>query len=243
MIVAAAQLTARAGDVAHNLDQHLAAARLAAKHGADLVAFPELSLTGYEPTLARQLALDVDAPSLDPLDRASANLKLTLAVGLPTVGSNKPYITQLFFRPDQGRIACSKQRLHSDEQPYFSGGKAPRCLTMADEVIAPAICFEALNADHAEAAAAAGATVYLACVAKPAAGIAAAETRFPAFARQHGFCVVMANATGLNDNFTSAGRSAAWGPNGQAIGQLEPDRAGLLLTNTRTHQTTVIHLD
>ena len=40
---------------------------LAAKHGVDFLLFPELSLTGYEPSLARELAQAPDAEILQPL--------------------------------------------------------------------------------------------------------------------------------------------------------------------------------
>jgi predicted amidohydrolase len=49
MRIGAAQLRPVAGDVASNLAKHLELIDVAAALGADLVYFPELSLTGYEP--------------------------------------------------------------------------------------------------------------------------------------------------------------------------------------------------
>jgi len=46
--IAVAQTCPVAGDVQANLDEHIHLARLAAKEGAQVVVFPELSLTGYE---------------------------------------------------------------------------------------------------------------------------------------------------------------------------------------------------
>lgn len=46
--IAVAQTCPVAGDVQANLDEHLRLARLAAEEGAQVVVFPELSLTGYE---------------------------------------------------------------------------------------------------------------------------------------------------------------------------------------------------
>ena len=45
--IALAQTNTRLGDVAHNLEHHLSLAREARQNGADLLVFPELSLTGY----------------------------------------------------------------------------------------------------------------------------------------------------------------------------------------------------
>ena len=47
MRVAAAQIECRPGDIRANLDAHLTALRRARSEGADLVVFPELSLTDY----------------------------------------------------------------------------------------------------------------------------------------------------------------------------------------------------
>jgi predicted amidohydrolase len=47
MTLALAQLNTRLGDVKANLEKHLAMADEACRSGADLVVFPELSLTGY----------------------------------------------------------------------------------------------------------------------------------------------------------------------------------------------------
>ena len=46
--IAVAQTCLVAGNVQGNLDEHIRLARLAAKEGAQVVVFPELSLTGYE---------------------------------------------------------------------------------------------------------------------------------------------------------------------------------------------------
>ena len=45
--IALAQINTRLGDVQANLEKHLALADQARKAGADLLVFPELSLTGY----------------------------------------------------------------------------------------------------------------------------------------------------------------------------------------------------
>ena len=46
------------GDIHHNIENHTKFIELAISHRADMVVFPELSITGYEPTLAKELATD-----------------------------------------------------------------------------------------------------------------------------------------------------------------------------------------
>jgi predicted amidohydrolase len=77
--VALAQIDTRLGEVQANLDKHLARIEAARLAGADLVVFPELSLTGYQlqdltPTVARRAA--GDDPIFKPLLAASRKLDI-----------------------------------------------------------------------------------------------------------------------------------------------------------------------
>ena len=72
--LALAQINTRLGDVEANLEKHLELARQAHQQGADLLVFPELSLTGYvlqdlAPTVAHRPA--EDDPIFRPLLEAS----------------------------------------------------------------------------------------------------------------------------------------------------------------------------
>ncbi|CAI3802939.1 Glutamine-dependent NAD(+) synthetase [Pseudomonas sp. MM221] len=66
MKLCAVQLASLKGDLPGNLQRHLACIEQAAALGAELVVFPELSLTGYEPSLARQAALPVSLRTAGP---------------------------------------------------------------------------------------------------------------------------------------------------------------------------------
>jgi predicted amidohydrolase len=52
----AAQPLAVGGDIDANVLEHSRLARAAAREGASVLVFPELSLTGYEPELGEELA-------------------------------------------------------------------------------------------------------------------------------------------------------------------------------------------
>jgi predicted amidohydrolase len=54
--IAVAQTCPVKGDVQANLAEQLRLTQIAASEGAQIVVFPELSLTGYELRLARALA-------------------------------------------------------------------------------------------------------------------------------------------------------------------------------------------
>lgn len=56
MKICAAQTRPFKGDIQKNIDTHKKLINLAVSNGADLIFFPELSLTGYEPKLSKELA-------------------------------------------------------------------------------------------------------------------------------------------------------------------------------------------
>ena len=69
MKIAVAQARPVKGDIQANISNHLKLIEQASLEGADAVFFPELSLTGYEPTLAKELAGNQDdhePPTTDP---------------------------------------------------------------------------------------------------------------------------------------------------------------------------------
>lgn len=81
--IALAQTDCVLGDVDANLENHLEQIGKAAKEGAQLVVFPELSLTGYSlrdlvPSVARKL--EADDRILKPLLKASQELDLVVSL-------------------------------------------------------------------------------------------------------------------------------------------------------------------
>lgn len=85
--VAVAQIEPRLGDVAGNLDVHLGALAQARGLGADVLVFPELSLTGY--VLRDQvadLAEPVDGPALSRLAAAAHEAGVDVIVGFAEDG-------------------------------------------------------------------------------------------------------------------------------------------------------------
>ena len=65
MKIGAVQLQPIPGDILSNVARHLNFIQVAVDQDADLVFFPELSLIGYEPTLAQSLATDKTDGRLD----------------------------------------------------------------------------------------------------------------------------------------------------------------------------------
>jgi predicted amidohydrolase len=123
----------------------------------------------------------------------------------------------------------SKQHLHADELPYFVAGDGQVTLAAGKDVVAPAICYESLLDEHSAQAAALGATVYVASVAKSAKGVAKAEAHYPSVARRHSMPVLMANCVGACDDFEAAGGSAVWSASGERLAALPATVEGILV--------------
>jgi predicted amidohydrolase len=67
--------------VATNIVAHGEAVVRAAAAGVAVVVFPELSLTGYEPRLAAELAVTAADARLDVLQQAAERHQITLSQG------------------------------------------------------------------------------------------------------------------------------------------------------------------
>ena len=71
MKIAVAQTRPVKGDIKANIEHHKKMINLAISHGADMIIFPELSITGYEPELAKELATNQDDSRFDELQQIS----------------------------------------------------------------------------------------------------------------------------------------------------------------------------
>lgn len=242
MKLIAAQMLATPGNIEHNIARHEQIIHLAASHGADVLLFPELSVTGYEPQLAQALAMSPMDERLDGFQALSDRHGMLIAVGVPTRGQQGIEISMVTFQPGQVRSAYSKQHLHADELAFFSAGTQPRVLHHAGVLLAPAICYESLQAGHAQQAAASGAQVYLASVAKSERGVAAANAHYPSIAWQHSMVVLMANCVGPSDTFIGAGQSAVWDAEGQRVGGANAAEEALLVYDTQSGQARVVRV-
>jgi predicted amidohydrolase len=241
MKICAVQLRPIAGDIAANLLKHIWCAETAASHGADLIYFPELSLTAYEPSLAKTLAMTSDDTRLAVFQQLSDAHNLTIGVGLPLKRDDDVQIGMVWCAPKVSRRVYAKQQLHSSELAYFVSGINQLVIRINDHNIAPAICYESLQSSHTDSAAKLGADIYLASVAKSANVLDKAMPHYPLVARQHHMFVLMANSVGACDSWQSVGQSAVWGRDGVLLAQMDSESEGWVMLDTLTAKAS-IHL-
>lgn len=231
MKIAAAQIQPIKGDITQNINTHIHWIKNAISNQVDAIFFSELSLTGYEPTLAKTLAMSIEDTRLDIFQELSNQGKITIGLGLPFQNKDKPLIGLAIFQPHVSRQFYAKRYLHEDELPYFSQGKQQIYLNVKGYRLAPAICYESLLKVHASEVLQAKEMIYMACVAKSQEGYQRALTHYPIIAKQYNATIIMANSTGQCDNFRSVGQSTIWDTNGKIVQRLTTDKEGLLIYN------------
>ncbi|MBC3256657.1 carbon-nitrogen hydrolase family protein [Pseudomonas paralactis] len=219
LTLAAAQTLSIAGDVAANISRHLVFMQAAAEQGVQLLVFPELSLTGYEPTLAADLAIAPNAPLLAPLREMARELQLTAVVGMPIrlASQTQVMIGALVLGADGSVAVYTKQHLHPGEEVAFAAGQGGAALAWGDDRVALAVCADFSHASHPRQAAQAGANVYAAGVLISEGGYAKDSALLQSYAAEHRLLVLMANHGGPSGGWACAGRSAIWGADGRLL--------------------------
>ncbi|MFJ5355999.1 carbon-nitrogen hydrolase family protein [Pectobacterium sp. CHL-2024] len=243
MKICIAQISSVAGHIDENMKKHQDMIIAAARNAVDIIVFPELSLSGYEPSLAEGLALPPEDIKFDAFQSMSDEYGVSIAVGYPVKFSDGIKITMIIFQPEKETLFYSKQLLHPDEIPFFKQGKQQTTVSVEGKVVVPAICYESLQPTHALEAAKLGADLYVASVAKSANGVVRAYAHYPAIARKHGMFALMANAVGKADNFICAGQSAIWDREGKLLIQANATQEALLILDTETGKVMMIEKD
>lgn len=131
MKVAAAQITSVLGDIERNIEHHLEYCDIAIGNKAELIVFPELSLTGYSlKDLNFMISLELDKTKI--LDKLKAkSKKISIVCGLAEEDENFAIYNSGIFISD-GEIKFSHRKIYPptyglfEEFRYFSRGKECR---------------------------------------------------------------------------------------------------------------------
>jgi len=236
MKICIAQTKAVKGDIAQNIVRHKKLAEFAALRSSQIIIFPELSLTGYEPALANGLATHKDDARFNDLQLVSDKRNIVIGAGIPIRSDKGILIGMIIFRPLQPSQTYFKQYLHPDEEPYFIKGPPQKVLQGVNDHIALAICYEISVSEHAKRAYENGAEIYIASVAKTADGIEKAFETLATTAKKYSMIVLVSNCVGDCEGKQAGGRSAIWNNKGILLEQLNDKDEGIIVFDTTTKE-------
>ena len=213
LTIAVAQPGCAAKDVRANAFEHAAVIR-----GVDarLVAFPELSLTGYELDAA---PVAVDDPNLEPLVAACTETGSIALVGAPVAGENGNNIATL--RVDAGgvEVAYRKSHLGGDEPRWFAPGDGTVAIDVDGWRVGLGICKDTGVDAHVAGVAALSVDLYVAGLVHLPEELRLQEERAGRIARACGAYVGFASFAGPTGGgyVRTSGMSSIWAADGTAL--------------------------
>jgi len=198
--------------------------------GADLVIFPELSLTGYELTLASELAVEKDCAIFHTLSRSAIENNITMVVGCPLKnGSAKPSIGAVICFANGDIDYYTKQYLHTGEDKYCCAGKQGYQFSVAGHQITLAICADFTEPKHAQDAAKQGADLYVVSAMISASGYALDSAILSEIASTHRMPVLLSNHISKTGGWDACGKNSVWSASGSLVQSTGHKRPCLLV--------------
>ncbi len=245
--VAVGQFLPRIGDLEFNRNKILEQAHDAAAQGADLIAFPELCLTGY---LLRdetfQCGLSADDSFLDPVKEISR--KLAIAIGLVEKDPSHRYYNSAFYYED-GLLRHIHRKIYLptygifEEKRFFAEGDRIRAFDAKFGRTGMLICNDLWHATAPWLLAMDGADLLLVHAASPTRRVSAEEisdnTRIWNLLLAHtakslSNFVIFANLCGYQDGIHFWGGSGIYAPNGRILVQADIQKEEVIVATLDT---------
>jgi len=230
--LALAQINTRLGDVEANLDKHLSLIRDARSQGADLIVFPELSLTGYVlqdivPTVSHQ-PVD-DDPVFKQLLKASREIDMVVGF-VDEDRRHRFFIASAYL--SQGKVLHVHHKVYLptyglfDEGRFFAWGDAIRAFDTRFGRLGILICEDFWHASPPYLLWLDGADILLLTSASPGRGLNDEDRLESArwverinqsYASLFTAFVAHSNRVGFEDGLHFWGGSTVFDPNGELV--------------------------
>jgi predicted amidohydrolase len=211
-----------------NLARHVSAVEQALRDGVDAIAFPELSLTGYNvQDAAQDMAMHIDDPRLDPLRELSRRICI-ICGGIELSDDYGVYNSAFMFEDGLSRSVHRKIYLPTygmfEELRYFSAGQQVQSVVSRRlGRIGVAICEDFWHVSVPYLLAHQGAKLLLVLMSSPlrlspGGGTPGIVSQWQTIAGTSAFLfscyVACINRVGTEDSFTYWGNSSMTGPDG-----------------------------
>lgn len=245
--IALVQMRCEKGALARNLDATRASLAEAAANGAEIVCFPEASLTGYvDPTRYPGALLTLQSPEVACFVALTGEMHVTALAGIveanPDDARARPYLTQLVAR-DGVLLGIYRKRTIPDDEAYlYTPASVPAVFSGPKATFGVAICADIESPVVFADCAARGARLVFECSAPGLYGEQATrdwaagyrwwrgecEAKLGRYARENGIFIASATQAGRTRDEDFPGGGYVFGPDG-ALFSATPDwREGVL---------------
>ena len=235
--IALAQINCKREDKKENLTKIEKTVIKAKKQAADLVIFPELSLTGY---VVRdqiyELAETIPGPSTKVIDDISRKTKAHIIFGMPELSEKTQatiYNTAVLVGPEGfiGKYRKMYLPTHSvfEEKRYFRLGYQAAVFDTVLGKVGLIICYDIFFPEVSRLTRLKGAQLMVCISASPATRRAFFETLTVARAMENTAFLAYVNLVGIEDGLQFWGGSRIVGPNGKVLVQAKYDDEDLVM--------------
>ncbi len=251
LTVAAVCMNAIPGKVEENLSRIQALVRESAKQGADIVCFPELSVTGYTLKNPGDIcgALDSEKIIHRLVCMAAEAGKVIIAGLIENSGAKHPFITQVIAGPEGLIGRYRKTHLSPHEKGLYRAGEKIKVYSYGNTSFGVQLCYEAHFPELSTILALMGADIIFIPHASPRGD---AEEKLQSWLRHlkarafdNGVFLVACNQVGNTDEgFFFPGVAVVLGPDGKVLAKETSNQEtilfvtleSLMLRDLRTHR-------
>jgi len=235
--VALAQVSCKRGDKKVNIRKIEDNVVRARKQGAELVIFPELSITGYVlRDRIYELAETIPGHSTNILEKLAGKTGTHIIFGLPELSDKTQatiYNAAVLVGPDGfiGKYRKMYLPTHSvfEEKRYFRPGYQPAVFETDLGKIGLIICYDIFFPEVSRLTRLKGAQLIVCISASPATRRAFFETLTTARAIENTAFLAYVNLVGIEDGLQFWGGSRLIGPNGRILAKTEYDKEDLVI--------------
>ncbi|HVP40982.1 MAG TPA: carbon-nitrogen hydrolase family protein [Candidatus Krumholzibacteriaceae bacterium] len=235
--VALAQMSCKVGDKAHNMRTMATYIMEAKKQKADVILFPELSVTGYvTKDRTYELAETIPGPSTKKIEKLAEENHIHVIHGMIEKNAKAKGVvhnTAVLTSPD-GVIGCYRKMYlptHSifEEKRYFRQGYETPVFDTAIGKIGIIICYDIFFPETARLLRLKGGELIACISASPSVRRNYFEILTAARALENTAYVAYVNLVGIEDGLQFWGGSRIIAPNGRIIAQAKYDEEDLIL--------------
>jgi predicted amidohydrolase len=236
--VALAQFSPKRCDKEHNIGVMKAWVERARGLGADLVIFPELSLTGYAcRDLFYNLAEPIDGPSVKALERVARDNGVHIVFGMPEQANAQGVIYNTCVLTGPEGVLAHYRKMHLptatvfEEKRYFRQGYEPKVVSTPIGRIGLTICYDLFFPEVVRVLVMEGAELVICISVSPGVRKDYFETFTKARAMENSVFLAYVNRVGIEDGLQFWGGSHLLNPNGEVLAKAKYDLEDLVVGN------------